>query len=109
MRTILFKEEKVMEDKEKKGIVELIVMGKNDMVVKLDTSEMGAGEINNIRKIIRASEQIGSNKTAGICCDGLCCDGLKGSSIMEKVVLEHRTVPVVEAIKIVETAKRIQQ
>lgn len=95
-----------MEVKEKKkGIVELVVMGENDMVVKIDASQMGTGEMINERKVIRGIEQVGSTKVAGICCDGLCCDGLKSSSIMTRVILEQGTIPVVETTKIVESTR----
>lgn len=74
----------------RKGAVELVTMGRNDMVVRL----VGGAEEEDHRLIIRAVEQVGGPgglvNPVAICCDGLCCNGLKNRTLEIDTVINER-------------------
>lgn len=92
----------------KKSVVQLVTMGENEMVVKLDGNEVGTQPTNRV--IIRVVERgVGVGETAGICCDGLCCDGLKAASAaVTQVIQEEAQIPVVSQIRVRRAARRAE-
>lgn len=82
---------------EKKGAVQLVVMGNNEMVVKLDATQEGNAGVQKI--IIRQMEKVDSGtRPTGLCCDGLCCNGLKSASQIVRVMIEETHMPVIEQV-----------
>lgn len=76
-----------MEKETKKGAIQLLVLGENEMAIKLDAAASKGKEVVVIKG---AYQPISGPELAETCCDGLCCDGLKGGSEVFKVITTEK-------------------
>ncbi|MCH8322204.1 MAG: hypothetical protein IIB64_03910 [Proteobacteria bacterium] len=86
-----------MAKKEKKSAIQLVVMGENEMVLRMQATPRNSG-VHKI--IIRSNQEQGGEPGANICCDGLCCDGLKSSMESQNITTEIKPAKIRRSRKV---------